>query len=148
MSQKVDTPVPQGTYLPAVRHADLVFTSGMTPRKAGVLMYSGKIQKSDSIEIHRDAVRLATTNAMIAAQSCLNEGEGIATILQLSVFLNTGPEFTEHPRIADFASELIVDQLGEECIGSRVAIGVTSLPSNAPVEVTLIAKVVESRAIR
>lgn len=142
MKRKTEQPIPQGKYLPAVRHGDVIFTSGMTPREAGLLKYSGRIRAGDPIEIHRDAVRLATTNALVAARSCLSSGEEISVILQLNVFLNTDPDFTMHPKIADFASELLVEHLGPDCIGSRAAIGVASLPSDAPVEVTLTGKVI------
>ena len=42
MSKVIAQPIPQGKYLPAVRHAELIYTSGMTPRKAGNLLYSAK----------------------------------------------------------------------------------------------------------
>lgn len=142
MSQILQQPIPQGKYLPAVRHADLIYTSGMTPRKAGKLIYSGQIGVNDQIESHKDAVRLATLNALAAAQSCLGEGEKISVILQLNIFLNTEQGFTAHPKVADFASDVLIEYLGTNCIGSRAAIGVASLPSNATVEITLTAKVV------
>lgn len=142
MSQILEQPIPQGKYLPAVRHNDLIYTSGMTPRKAGELLYCGQILSNDSIESHKDAVRLSTLNALAAAQSCLNQGERISIILQLKVFLNAEEAFTAHATLADYASDLLIENLGTNCIGSRAAVGVTSLPSNAPVEVTLIAKVV------
>lgn len=142
MSKNIEQPIPQGKYLPAVRHADLIYTSGMTPRKAGKLIYSGKIRASDPLESHRDAVCLATSNALVAAQAYLKEGEKISQILQLNIFLNTEPEFTAHPKIADYASETLIEHLGPQSIGSRAAVGVASLPSNAPVEVTLVGKVV------
>lgn len=144
MSKGIEQPIPQGTYLPAVRHAGLIYTSGMTPRKAGVLKYSGKIRAGDQIETYRDAVRLATLNALAAAQACLREGENISVILQLNIFLNTEDAFTAHSKIADFASEMVIEHLGAGSIGSRAAIGVASLPSNAPVEVTLIGSVAEA----
>lgn len=142
MKKTAEQPVPQGKYLPAVRHADLIFTSGMTPRKAGNLVYSGKIRVTDPPGTHRDAVRLAALNALTAAQACLNDGERIASILQLSVFLNAEGAFTAHAKVADHASELLTEHLGANCIGSRAAVGVASLPSDAPVEITLIAKVI------
>ena len=141
MNQLTAQPIPQGKYLPAVRHNDLIYTSGMTPRQAGKLLYSGQIKSTDSLEKHRDAVQLATLNAISAAQSCLEENEKIVAILQMNVFLNTEPGYTEHPKIADFASQTLIETLGSNCLGSRAAIGVASLPSNAPVEITLIAKV-------
>ena len=79
---------------------------------------------------------------MVAAQAWLKEGEEISVILQLNVFLNAEPEFTAHPKIADYASEVLIEHLGPGSIGSRAAVGVTSLPSDAPVEISLIGKVV------
>lgn len=140
MSQNIEQPIPQGKYIPAIRHEDLIYTSGMTPRKAGKLIYSGRIRATDPIESHRDAVRLATLNALIAAEACLEEEEKISAILQLKVYLNTEQEFTAHAKVADFASELLIEHLGPGSIGSRVAVGVASLPSGAPVEVTIIGK--------
>lgn len=142
MSQPLEQPIPQGKYLPAVRHHDVIYTSGMTPRKAGKLLYSGPIRANDPIASHKEAVRLATLNALAAAQSCLNEDEKITIILQLNVFLNAEKEFTDHSKLADFASDVLIENLGANCIGTRAAIGVASLPSNAPVEITLVGKVV------
>lgn len=137
----MNQPIPQGQYLPAIRHHDIIYTSGMTPRFDGVLMHEGQIKATDSIEMYRDAVRLAAKNALIAAQATLEKDEKITRILQLSVYLNTEVGFSKHSKIADFASALLVEELGRESIGSRVAIGMSSLPSNAPVEVTLVAAV-------
>jgi len=142
MNKIIEQPIPQGKYLPAVRHADLIYTSGMTPRKAGKLLYLGKIKIVDPIESHKEAVRLATLNAITAAKTCLNKGERISLILQLNVFLNAEQEFTAHAKIADYASDLLMEYFGDNCIGSRAAIGVASLPSNAPIEITLTAKVI------
>lgn len=145
MSQLVESPVPQGRYLPAVRHADVIYTSGMTPRRGGALIHAGRMRAADPLESHRDAVQLATLNALTAAQGCVKDGERIAVILQLTVFLSTEPEFTAHSKVADFASETLIEHLGDGCIGSRAATGVASLPADAPVEITLIATVVEWR---
>ena len=142
MNKIIEQPIPQGKYLSAVRHADLIYTSGMTPRKAGNLLYSGKIKILDPIESHKEAICLATLNALTAAKACLVQGERISIILQLNVFLNAEEGFVEHTKIADYASDLIIENLGNNCIGSRAAIGVTSLPSNATIEITLIAKIV------
>ncbi len=142
MIDDIEQPIPQGKYLPAIRHSDLIYTSGMTPRKAGVLLYSGKIHANIPVESYRDAVHLATMNALVATQACLKKGEKLSTIVHLNIFLNTEPEFTEHPKIADYASEILLKHLGAASIGTRAAIGVASLPSDAPVEVTLIGKVI------
>jgi len=141
MSQNTDQPIPQGQYLPAIRHDDLVYTSGMTPRKNGKLIYSGKIQATKPVETYRDAVQLATKNALLAAKACLQKNEKISIILQLSVYLNTEEGFSKHSKVADYASSLLVDELGVSGIGSRAAIGVASLPSDALVEIVLVCAV-------
>ena len=128
-------PVPQGMYKPAVRFGDLIFTAGMTPRKDGVLLSAAKLTIADQLdpEAHRREVRQA-------AENCLEEGEKIVQILSLTVYINADPRFTKHPRIADLASEYLVERLGPDAgIGARAAVGVASLPGNAPVEIQLIA---------
>ena len=142
MNQSATQPVPQGAYRPAARHGDLIFSSGMTPRRGGVLVHKGRMRAADPVEAHQDAVVLATLNALTAVQGCLAEGERIAVVVQLTVFLNSEPEFSVHSKVADFASATLIAQLGPDCIGSRAAIGVASLPAEAPVEITIVASVV------
>ena len=122
----------------------MIYTSGMTPRKAGKLLYSGKIRTKDQIDMHRDALCLAAQNALVAASSCLEHGERITKIIQLTVYLNTEEGFTAHSKLADFASEIFIEKLGSESIGSRVAIGVASLPSDAPVEICFVGQAANS----
>lgn len=137
MTDQAEQPLPQGKYRPAVRHGDIVYTSGMTPRRNGELQFVGQIETSADHSDYRDAVRLATQNALTAARSCLADGEQIAAALQLNVYLNAGTGFTAHSKLADFASEYLYEELGAVGIGSRAAIGVATLPSNAPVEITI-----------
>lgn len=141
MNKQADQPIPQGNYLPAIRHADLIYTSGMTPRKAGKLIFVGKVTADEPLGTYQDAVQLATRNALTAAQNQLADGESIAAVLQLSVFINAQQGFTQHAKLADFASDTLVEELGTIAIGSRAAIGVATLPSDAPVEITLVAAV-------
>lgn len=132
-------PVPQGDYIPAKRHGSLIFVSGMTPRKEGVLMFTGAVRCDAPLEDHRDAVVLACANALAAARRLLAEGECIATILSLTVYIAAEPGFAAHSRLADFASQYLRSELGPEGIGSRAAVGVATLPGNAPVEIQIIA---------
>ena len=123
-------PIPQGKYKPAVRHGGLIFTAGMTPRKNGVLLMSGKITPDRPLEDYREAVIQAAFNALTAARNTLKEGERIVQILSLTVYLNASP---------DIASNWLYEQLGEAGVGPRAAIGVATLPGNAPVEIQLVA---------
>ena len=132
-------PIPQGKYKPAVRYGNLIYTAGMTPRKDGVLLMSGKISPDRPLDDYREAVIQATSNALTAARNTLAEGEKIGQILSLTVYLNTAPDYTTHAKVADIASQWLYEQLGDAGIGARAAVGLATLPGDAPVEVQLVA---------
>ena len=134
-------PIPQGKYKPAVRHGDLIFTAGMTPRKDGVMVMSGKISPDVPLENYRDAIRQAASNALTAARNTLKEGESIVQILSLTIYINAEPTYTTHAKIGDVVSEYLFEELGEVAIGPRAAVGVATLPGNAPVEVQFLAAI-------
>lgn len=140
MKQK-ENPIPQGRYIPASRSGSLIFTAGMTPREKGVLTLYGKVTASRPLDYYRDAVRRAAANALIAARNTLGKGEGLEKIVTMTVYINAEPGYTLHAKIADFASEFLCEELGDAGIVSRVAVGVASLPGDAPVEIQLVAAV-------
>jgi enamine deaminase RidA (YjgF/YER057c/UK114 family) len=133
-------PVPQGRYVPAKRHGNLVFTAGMTPRKEGILLFTGRVTER-TLESCREPVALSCLNALLAVRGVLQAGEEIASILSLTVYIAAEEGFTSHARLADYASQFLFSELGERGIGSRAAIGVATLPGNAPVEVQIVAAI-------
>src|SRR6185295_13168119 len=62
-------------------------------------------------------------------------------VVRLGVYIAATPEFTEHPKVANAASELFRDVFGEEAVSSRLVIGVASLPLGSPVELEVILEV-------
>ena len=109
---KEANPIPQGKYVPATRFGNLIFTAGMTPRNNGVLIRTGKVKASDDIADYKEAVVQAAKNALTAAKNKLEEGEKIVQIMQITVYVNSEPDFTKQPKIADFASEYFCEELG------------------------------------
>ncbi|MFD1452931.1 MULTISPECIES: RidA family protein [Oceanobacillus] len=138
-SEENVSPIPQGQYIPASRFGDLIFTSGMTPRRKGILIQTGKVSSEEPLHIYKKAVRLAVSNALNAANNIINEDEKLNQILALNVYVNAQESFQAHSDLADFASEYLYEQLGQNVIGSRAAIGVASLPGNAPIEIQITA---------
>lgn len=130
-------PIPQGKYVPATRCEGIVFTAGMTPRRSGVLILSGKVSDMHPINFYKEAVEQAAENALVAARNTLDNDEEIRQILTMTVFVNSESNFTEQSKIADLASSYLFERLDARGIGARVAVGVASLPSNAPVEIQL-----------
>ena len=138
MSEKKANPIPQGKYVPATRFGDLIFTAGMTPRKNGVLIQTGKVSASEPLDSCRDAVRQAADNALTAARNQLTDGEAIARVLSMTVYVNAEDGFTAHAKVADFASDFLNEELGDASPMARTSIGIASLPGNAPVEISLV----------
>ena len=136
---KEANPIPQGKYVPATRFGDIIFTAGMTSRNNGVLIKTGKITAETDLEEYKEAAVQAAKNALTAAKNKLAEGEHIAQIMQITVYVNCETDFTKQSKLADFASEYFCEVLGDAGVGSRAAVGVASLPGNAPVEISIIA---------
>ncbi len=134
-----DTPKPQGLYRPAKRSGNLIFTAGLTPRKDVVLILTGQVDPEKPLEYYREAARQAAGNALAAASSVLKEGESISEVLSMTVMVNAPAGYTLHTKIADFASEYLVEVLGVRGIGCRTAVGASSLPGDAPLEINLVA---------
>lgn len=134
-------PIPQGKYVPAVRYGSFIFTAGMTPRNNGILLMSGKVSAIEPLETYRTVVRQAAANALAAARNQLAEGETIARLMSVTVYVNAEEGYTTHSKLADIASEYFCEELGESGVAARAAVGVASLPGNAPCEIQIVAAV-------
>lgn len=136
---------PQGKYMPVSRNGSIVITSGITPRVNGELVYTGKLNTKTDISEYRDALRLATENAVTAVNNTINRDEEISSVINLTIYLQTENDFYGHSAVADFSSEYLFEILRENGIGSRAVIGVSSLPKNALVEIVLQAEIKKRR---
>lgn len=135
---EVNKPIPQGHYKPASRFENIISTAGMTPRKNGELIQSGRILSTESLETYRAAILQAIDNAYSAAMALVEADETVRQVLAMTVYVNGDDDFSGHSKVADIASDYLFEHLGEAGIGSRAAIGVKSLPGNAPVEIQLV----------
>ncbi|MCI8303891.1 MAG: RidA family protein [Lawsonibacter sp.] len=136
--EKRANPIPQGNYVPATRSGNLIFTAGMTSRRNGVLIFTGRVKAGEPLEPYREAVCQAADNALTAALNQLHEGEHISQVLSLMVYVNAEDGFTLHSKLADFATDYLCERLGDAGVAARAALGVASLPGNAPVEIQII----------
>ncbi|SFL32388.1 RidA family protein [Geodermatophilus ruber] len=132
---------PQGAYVPAVVHGGLVWTAGMTPRRDGRLTVRGVVGADVDLAAAREAAALAAGNTLLAVAEALGSLDAVARCVRMTVFIAAVDGFTEHAAVADAASAVLRERLGERGIVARSAIGVRTLPSGAPVEVELTAAV-------
>lgn len=131
---------PQGAYVPAVVHDGLAWTAGMTPRRHGELLVAGVVGRDLDLAAAREAAGVAAGNAVTALVEAVGLA-GIVRALKMTVFVAAVDGFTAHSAVADGASAVLRERLGERGAVARSAVGVRSLPSGAPVEVELVAAV-------
>src|ERR1700722_1048293 len=101
-------PQPLGAYVEAVRTGNLLFLSGTLPIEGGKPMFRGRIGAELTPEDGRRATRLAALNALALAKGHLGSLDKVTRVVRLGVSLVTAPDFLDHPKVADAASELFV----------------------------------------
>jgi enamine deaminase RidA (YjgF/YER057c/UK114 family) len=136
-----------GLDLPAVRESSKyenhravdssVHVAGQLPFNDGELLGQGIVGRDVDLETGRELARHAALNALAVAADAVG-GLDQVRIVQMLVFVASTPEFGLQSKVADAASELLVDVLGENGRHARTAIGVASLPLNTPVEIQMV----------
>lgn len=134
-------PKPVGSYIPAVRTANLVFLSGILPFQEGKLAWEGKLGHELTVEQGKQAARLALINALAVIQQALGSLDRVKRIVRLGGHVASAPGFNQQPMVLNGASDLLVEIFGERGIHARLALGAIELPLNASVELELIVEV-------
>lgn len=130
-------PKPLGAYVEAVQVGNLLFVSGALPLQGDVPKFIGRLGGELSIEEGKSAARLAALNALALVRQHLGSLDQVQRVGQLTVTLVTTPDFQDHPKVADGASELFAEVFGADCVPTRTVSGVTSLPKGACVVVLI-----------
>jgi enamine deaminase RidA (YjgF/YER057c/UK114 family) len=139
--QLPDPPTPFGAYVPSVQTGNLLFLSGTLATSGHSATIAGIVGKDLNIESGRHAAVTAALNALALAKKHLGSLDRVTRAVRLGVYVAATPQFTDHAKVADAASELLGDVLGEETVASRLVFGVASLPFGSPVELELILEV-------
>ncbi len=137
----MELPRPQGRYLPVVVHDGVAMSAGMTPRIGQELAYRGTIGVDLDVDEAKRAAALAASNALAVITKAAGGPDAVERTLRMTVYLACTAGFTQHSAVADAASEVLTEALGDRGRVARSAIGVSSLPSGAPVEVELSAAI-------
>ena len=134
-------PEPFGTYVEAVQTGNLLFLSGMLATSGHTATVVGVVGKNLDVKAGREAAYTAALNVLALTKKQLGSLNRVSHVVRLGVYLAATPAFTEHPKVADAASELLRDVFGEGTISSRLVFGVASLPLGSPVELEVILEV-------
>jgi len=133
-----EAPAPIASYIPvtSVHSGALVFVSGQVPLVDGAPMATGQVPNDVSIEMAQRCARQCVINALAALREEFGDLDTIRRVVRVEGFIACGPGFAEQPAVLNGASDLLVELLGGDTgRHARVAVGVSSLPLNVPVEV-------------
>ncbi len=133
-------PTPAGSYIPLVKTGNLLYVSGQIPLQDGKVAFTGKVSDAN-IETAQKSARICAINILAQLKKELGDLDKISRFVRLSGFVNSMPEFTQHPRVINAASDLIYEIFGECGKHTRIAVGVSSLPLNAMTEIDAIVEI-------
>jgi enamine deaminase RidA (YjgF/YER057c/UK114 family) len=127
-----------GSYAPFLHINGQLFISGQLPLVDGKIAVAGKVGPELDLGRGQEAARLCALNILTQAKAALRDLDRIVQLVRLNGFVNAAPDFADHPKVLNGASDLMVEILGNKGIHTRIAVGCASLPLNAAVEVDAI----------
>ncbi|MFQ6012235.1 MAG: RidA family protein [Thermoplasmata archaeon] len=130
-------PAPVANYALFRRSGRIAYTAGVIPLVEGRLQVEGRLGGDLALEEGYEAARTCALLALSILREHLKGLDGITQVLRVVVFVASTPEFHEQSQVADGATDLLVEVLGEAGKPTRVAVGVAGLPLGAPVELAL-----------
>lgn len=127
-------------YIPVRLDGQHAYVSGQLPFVDGKLPQMGLVGVEVSLEQAQSMARQCAINALAALNEYAGGLDNIDGIIKVGVFVACGSDFTDHPKVGNGASELLQQVFGEAGRHARAAVGCSSLPLGAPVEVEMIAR--------
>jgi enamine deaminase RidA (YjgF/YER057c/UK114 family) len=135
-------PSPAGIYVPAVRTGNLIFLSGQGPSiPGGGFLFQGKLGSGVSIEQGYDCARQTMLNLLTSLKGEIGDLDKVKRIVKLLCMINCVPDFVDPPKVANGASDLLVNLYGEAGRHARSAVGMAGLPYGIPVEIEMVVEV-------
>jgi len=136
--KKIELPkaaIPVANYVPVVITGNLAFVAGQVTFWNGEVKFVGKLGKEYTVEQGQQAARLCGLNILAQMKAALGgDLDRIKRCVKLNVFVNSQPDFTEQPKVANGVSDLMVEVFGDAGKHARAALGVNVLPLNVAVE--------------
>lgn len=132
---------PIGSFVNTVRYGEVLVLGGQVPWEPPDRLVVGKLGQDLDVEQGRQAARLAAMNALSSIREALGGFDQVRQIVHLRGVVNTTPDFMEHTRVIDAASDAFVDVFGDIGRHARLAVGVSSLPADMALEIEVLVHV-------
>jgi enamine deaminase RidA (YjgF/YER057c/UK114 family) len=133
---------PVASYVPVVLAGGLAFVAGQVPLEDGRPMATGRLGAELTTDEGAFWARRCALQSLSALRAELGTLDRIARIAKLTVWVASADSFTEQPKVANGASDCLVEVFGEAGKHARAAVAAPVLPLNVPVEVEVIAEIV------
>jgi enamine deaminase RidA (YjgF/YER057c/UK114 family) len=133
--------VPKANYVHAVRSGDLVFLAGKGPTRADGSRVTGKLGGDLTVEQGYEAARLVGIQQLAALKAELGDLNRVKRIVKVHGMVNAMPDFTDHSKVINGFSDLMVEVFGDRGKHARAAVGMGSLPGGIAVEIEAIVEV-------
>lgn len=130
--------LPVADYISFLHLDGQLFVAGQLPLKDGKLAVAGTLGAGLDLTQGQEAARLCGLNILAQAKAALGDLDRIMQCLRLNGFVNAAPGFLDHSKVINGASEIIVKVLGQKGRHTRIAVGCSSLPLGAAVEIDAI----------
>lgn len=134
-------PSPAASYVNAVQTGKLIYLSGKGPQKEDGTYINGKLGAGLTVEAGYEAARLTAINQLAVLKSMLGDLLKVKKIVKVNGFVNSDPQFYDHPKVINGFSELLIKVFADKGQHARTSIGVSALPFNMAVEVEMIVEV-------
>lgn len=134
-------PSPVASYAPVAVAGGLAFVAGQIARIDGEVVHPGRLGDDVDVDQGKEAARRCALQGLAAIREALGGFERLRRIVRVEVFVASTDSFDRQPAVADGASDVLAEILGEAGVHARAAVGVASLPLGASVEVAMIAEV-------
>lgn len=129
-----DPPQAVATYRSIVRSGTALYVAGQGPMVAGKPTITGKVGKSVTVDQAYEAARLSCLNALAILRKELGTLSRIKQVVRATVYVASAADFTQQPKVANGATDLLRELFGEAGLPARAAVGVNVLPLDIPVE--------------
>jgi enamine deaminase RidA (YjgF/YER057c/UK114 family) len=133
--------VPQANYVHAVTSGNLVFLAGKGPTRADGTRVTGKLGTDLTVEQGYGAARLVGLQQLAALKLELGDLGRVKRIVKVHGMVNATPDFTDHSKVINGFSDLMVEVFGEAGKHARAAVGMGSLPGGIAVEIEVVVEV-------
>ena len=132
-------PKPVGVYKPIVLVGNLAYLSGHGPMRPDTSLITGKVGGDLSLEEGKLAARQVGLSLLATIKATFGTFNKVKRVVKVLGMVNGTPDFQEHPKVINGASELFAAVWGpDDGVGARSAVGMGSLPTNIAVEIEMI----------